>query len=159
MRQTEQFFAEHPVFTLEQFASIVGRNVSTDISYRHLAYFARAGRVKRIRNALYAVVPPGVAAKVYTPDPYLVAATAGQGAPLGYHTALELLGVAHSMFRTKTVVSRRAFPCESARLWPPACVPVDHDLAGPCWSSPRRRSPTFPCATAISRPAPRISRR
>ena len=106
MRQTEQFFAEHPVFTLEQFAATVGRNVSTDVSYRHLAYFARAGRVKRVRNALYAVVPPGAAVEAYTPDPYLVAAAAGRGAPLGYHTALELLGVAHSMFRTKTVVSR-----------------------------------------------------
>ncbi|MBN1628418.1 MAG: hypothetical protein JW990_01520 [Thermoleophilia bacterium] len=95
------------MFTLEQFAAIVGRNVSRAVSYRHLAYFARSGRVKRVRNALYAVVPPGVAAATYAPDPYLVAAAAGHGAPLAYHTALELLGVAHSVFRTKTVLSPR----------------------------------------------------
>jgi predicted transcriptional regulator of viral defense system len=107
MRQTEQFFAEHPVFTLEQFAATVGKRVSTDVAYRHLAYFGKAGRVKRLRNALYAVVTPGVASDTYTPDPYLVAASAGRGDPLGYHTALELLGVAQSVFRTKTVVSSR----------------------------------------------------
>ena len=111
MRPTEQFFAESPVFTLERFAETVGKNVSTNVAYRHLAYFARVGRVKRIRNALYAVVPPGVAPEAYTPDPYLVAAAAGQGAPLGYHTALELLGVAQSVFRPKTVISdRRSAP-------------------------------------------------
>jgi predicted transcriptional regulator of viral defense system len=107
MGQAELFFADHPVFTLEQFAATVGAKVSTDVTYRHLAYYARTGRVKRLRNALWAVVPLGVDAGTHTPDPYLVAAAAGRGAPLGYHTALELLGVAQSVFRTKTVVSDR----------------------------------------------------
>jgi len=136
MRSTEQFFAESPVFTLERFAGTVGKNVSTTVAYRRLAYFTRAGRVKRIRNALYAVVPPGIAPEAYTPDPYLVAAAAGRGAPLGYHTALELLGVAQSVFRSKTVVSARRnapftfgdYPVEFAR--PPAALTgsADPDL-------------------------------
>jgi predicted transcriptional regulator of viral defense system len=107
VRRTETFFAEYPVFTLHQFSGTVGADVSTGVSYRHLAYYARAGRVKRLRNGLYAVVPPGVDPRTYTPDPYLVAAAAARGGPLGYHTALELLGVAQSVFRTKTVVSER----------------------------------------------------
>jgi predicted transcriptional regulator of viral defense system len=107
MGQADIFFAQHPVFTLEQFAGTVGANVSTEVSYRHLAYYAGTGRVKRIRNALWAVVPLGADAATYTPDPYPVAGAAGLGDPLGYHTALELLGVAQSVFRTKTVVSER----------------------------------------------------
>jgi predicted transcriptional regulator of viral defense system len=59
------------------------------------------------------VVPAGVAPDEFTPDPYLVASVAGRGSPLSYHTALELLGVGHSVFRTMTVtVDRWAPPFE-----------------------------------------------
>ncbi len=105
MRSTERFFAQNPVFSLDAFAREVGAGESVDTAYRHLDYYVRTGRLRRIRSKLYAVVPPDTETETFTPDPYLVASVAGRGAPLGYHTALELLGVGHSVFHTLTVVS------------------------------------------------------
>jgi predicted transcriptional regulator of viral defense system len=105
MRSTERFFAQNPVFSLDAFARDVGAGESVDTAYRHLDYYVRTGRLRRIRSKLYAVVPPDTEVETFTPDPYLVASVAGRGAPLGYHTALELLGVGHSVFSALTVVS------------------------------------------------------
>jgi predicted transcriptional regulator of viral defense system len=119
MRSTERFFAQNPVFSLDAFARNVGAGESVDTAYRHLDYYVRSGRLRRLRSKLYAVVPPDTEADAFTPDPYLVASVAGQGAPLGYHTALELLGVGHSIFHTLTVVSdkwAKAFEFEGTRV-------------------------------------------
>lgn len=113
MRSTEQFFARNPVFTLRAFAREVGANTSARTAYRQLDYHVGVGRLRRIRSGLYAVVPAGIEPGALAPDPYLVASAAGDGAPLGYHSALELLGVGHSVFHTVTVVSeKRAKPFE-----------------------------------------------
>ena len=107
MRSTEEFFSKNLVFTLAAFVAAGAPNRSATVAYRHLNYFVRVGRLKRVRSGLYAVVPAGVAPETYIPDPYLVAWAVGRGAPLGYHTALELLGVGHSVFRTKMVLTDR----------------------------------------------------
>ena len=107
MRSTEEFFSRNPVFTLDAFVAAGAPTRSARVAYRHLGYFVRVGRLKRVRNGLYAVVPADSAPHAYTPDPYLVAWAVGRGAPLGYHTALELLGVGHSAFRTKMVITAR----------------------------------------------------
>jgi predicted transcriptional regulator of viral defense system len=119
MRSTERFFAQNPVFSLDAFARDVGTGESVDTAYRHLDYYVRSGRLRRLRSKLYAVVPPDTEAEAFTPDPYLVAVVAGRGAPLGYHTALELLGVGHSVFHTVTVVSEKwakAFEFDGTRV-------------------------------------------
>ncbi len=107
MRSTEEFFSNNMVFTLDAFVAAGAPKRSATVAYRHLDYFVRVGRLTRVRSGLYAVVPAGVAPETYIPDPYLVAWAAGRGAPLGYHTALELLGVGHSVFRTKMVITDR----------------------------------------------------
>ena len=110
MIETERFFAQNPVFSLNTFVEQVAAGVSAETAYGHVNYHVRTGRLRRLRNKLYAVVPADVASDEFTPDPYLVASVAGKGAPLGYHTALELLGVGHSVFRTFTVVVDRWAP-------------------------------------------------
>lgn len=119
MKSTERFFAQNPVFLLDAFVREVGAGRTTATTYRHLDYYVRSGRLRRIRSKLYAVVPSGVEAAEFAPDPYLVASVAGRGAPLAYHTALELLGVGHSVFHTVTVVSdkwEKAFEFDTTRL-------------------------------------------
>ena len=113
MRSTEHFFARNPVFALDTFVREVGTSESVATAYRHLDYYVGVGRLRRVRSGLFAVVPAGIEPKSFTPDPYLVASVAGGGAPLGYHSALELLGVGQSVFHTVTVVSeKRARPFE-----------------------------------------------
>jgi predicted transcriptional regulator of viral defense system len=119
MRSTERFLAQNPVFLLDAFVREVGIGGTTGTAYRHLDYYVRSGRLRRLRSKLYAVVPPGTEADAFTPDSYLVASVAGRGAPLGYHTALELLGVGHSVFHNVTVVSdkwAKAFEFDGARV-------------------------------------------
>jgi predicted transcriptional regulator of viral defense system len=110
MRMTERFFAENPVFSLHTFMEQVAAGVSARTAYGHVDYYVRTGRLRRLRSKLYATVPADTEADEFAPDPYLVASVAGKGAPLGYHTALELLGVGHSVFRTLTVVVDRWAP-------------------------------------------------
>jgi predicted transcriptional regulator of viral defense system len=119
MRSTERFFAQNSVFSLDAFTREVGASESVDTAYRHVDYYVRSGRLRRLRSKLYAVVPAGTPPEAFTPDPYLVGSVAGKGAPLGYHTALELLGVGHSVFHTVTVVSgtwSKAFEFDGTRL-------------------------------------------
>jgi predicted transcriptional regulator of viral defense system len=119
MRSTEQFLARNPVFTLDVFAREVGASELAGTAYRHLDYYVGVGRLRRVRSGLYAVVPAGLESEHFTPDPYLVASAAGRGAPLGYHAALELLGVGHSVFHTVTVVGdkwAKAFEFDATRV-------------------------------------------
>src|SRR5471030_1813549 len=92
----ERFFYEHPVFRHEEFAlfkSTLGTINPTSIKAA-LAYYVKLGRIKIIRRKLYAVVPPNQSVDSVLIDPYLVAAKVTEDAVIGYHSALELLGVA-----------------------------------------------------------------
>ena len=57
-----------------------------------------AGRLCRVRQGLYAVVPPGVDGDTYPVDPYQVAARLTPDAVLSHHTALEFHGQAYSVW-------------------------------------------------------------
>jgi predicted transcriptional regulator of viral defense system len=52
-----------------------------------------------VERGVYAVVPPGMAPSRFVPDRFLVAAALREDAVLAYHSALELLGLAHSVYR------------------------------------------------------------
>lgn len=74
MTIVQQFFYEHPVFRYQEFAlfkSTMGSINSTSVKSAR-AYYVKFGRIKTIRRKLYAVI--------------------------GYHSALELFGVAYSSF-------------------------------------------------------------
>ncbi len=84
---------------------------------RRLQYAARRGPLKAIERGLYAVVPPGVSAETFVPDRFLVGAAVRQDAVLAYHSALELLGLAHSVYRDVFYLTAR--PHKDLRL--PGC--------------------------------------
>ena len=99
-RLLQEFFAEHPVFTIEVVSQFLAKNGSTNRWTRKalLAHHQKRGRILRVRQGLYAVIPFGTEPSKFEPDVFLVAASATEDAVLAYHTALELHGRAHTVF-------------------------------------------------------------
>ncbi|OGT68550.1 MAG: hypothetical protein A3J38_01890 [Gammaproteobacteria bacterium RIFCSPHIGHO2_12_FULL_45_9] len=105
----EQFFYDHPVFRYEEFALFKSEHAAIKaISVNTaLTYYVRSGRIKPIRRKLYAVISPNQSVDSVSVDPYLVAGKVTQDAIIGYHSALELLGVAYSSFGQLTYVTQQ----------------------------------------------------
>jgi len=121
------FFDKHPVFTVEELSHFLkARGSHSGWTRKSLvAHHQKQGRIFRIRRGLYAAVPPGDDPQRVDADPYLVASRLADDAVLGYHTALELHGKAHSVFGTfyyLTRRQRRPFRFRSA-YFVPALVP------------------------------------
>src|SRR5262249_47180755 len=105
----EQFFYENPVFRYEEFIAWKTQKgkIKTSSANTALRYFVKAGRIKHIRRKLYAVVPPNQTAETLVIDSYLIASKATEDAVLGYHTALELMGIAYSTFGQFTYLTQQ----------------------------------------------------
>ncbi len=99
----DAFFASHSVFTVEQIATFLRPAVGPAAVTARLSYYSRIGRIRSIARSIYAVVPHGLSAEALRPDPFLVAVAARPGAIFSHHSALELLGAAHSMWSTCTL--------------------------------------------------------
>jgi len=93
------FFARHPVFTHEEFASFFDAEGSRSLRTQEalLAYHVKTGRILRIRRGLYASVPFGASPDTFPVDTFLLAGKMAEDAVLAYHTALEFYGKAHSV--------------------------------------------------------------
>lgn len=107
-----EFLATHPVFTGRDLARVLGNDArALRQVHNRLYYHTRRGRIVAVGGGLYAAIPPGADPATYPVDPYLIAAHSAPGAILCLHTALELHGVAYSLFNVKTcyaAVSRHA---------------------------------------------------
>lgn len=99
MGDAHRFFRTHPVFTLEQFRREVGGRATAATTRTLVKYHLGRGTLRAVEKGVYAVVPPGLDAKKFVPDRFLVVAALRQDAALAYHSALELLGHAHSTYR------------------------------------------------------------
>ncbi len=76
-----------------------------------LKYHLGSSTLKLAARGVYAVVPPGVAAERFQPDPVMVASAVRPDGVFSHHTALELLGAAHSVWRQCTIyVAKRRRP-------------------------------------------------
>jgi predicted transcriptional regulator of viral defense system len=102
----EALFADHPVLTLGTWAATLGGPRAAARARQGVKYYSKTGKLRRLTHGVYAVVPPGVEARRFSPDPYLVAAVLRPDAILSHHTALELLGQGHSVFNRFTYVTR-----------------------------------------------------
>lgn len=109
--RTVDFFLTHPVFSLDEATQALAPRGGRTATVERLKHHLATGRLVLVSRAVYAVVPPGIQADAFVPDPPLVAAKARPDAVFAYHAALELLGVAHSAW-TRTVVftTRRRAP-------------------------------------------------
>jgi len=96
--QTADFLATHPVFSLEEASEALQPPGGKTGTVERLKYHLARGRLKRVAREIYAVVPPGVAVERHQPDPFLVASAVRPEGIFSYHSALELLGAAHSVW-------------------------------------------------------------
>ncbi len=94
------FFAGHPVFTRDEFATALGdgrRPVSGTVD-SHLGAYLRAGRIGRVKRGVFIAAQPGEQVATTPVDFLLVASRLAPDAVLAYHTALEAHGYAQSVF-------------------------------------------------------------
>lgn len=118
MNATEYLRAQ-PVFSLEEAAKALGGDAEPAVARERLKYHLERGRLQSVARGVYATVPPGLSAAGFQPDPFLVAAVTRPDAVLSHHSALELLGAAHSAWNLVTAFtqSRRApLQLEGARI-------------------------------------------
>ncbi len=98
---TSKFLALYPVFSLDQARATLSGDVRQRIGRAVLQ-----GRVIRLRREIFATVPADRESKSFLPSPYLVMPLERPDAILAGHSALELLGVAHSVWNTCVAYSR-----------------------------------------------------
>lgn len=105
----DRFFFEHAVFRQEEFAAFKAKRGTTNLATirQALQYYLRNKRIVAIRRGLYAVVPPNETPEGLSVDPYLVASKSATDSIIAYHSALELHGVAYSLFQQFTFITRQ----------------------------------------------------
>lgn len=109
--KTTDFFNTHPVFSLDEASKILAPAGGRPGTVERLKYHLKAGRLKLVARGIYAVVPPGILVEKFQPDPFLVAAAVRPHGVFSYHSALELLGAAHSVWTRYTLfVEKRRRP-------------------------------------------------
>ncbi len=110
---TSTYLQTHPVFSLSEAKEALANNGAEHAIRQRLKYHMARGRLKSVGRGVYASIPPGVDPTSFLPDPFLVAATIRSDAVFSHHSALELLGVAHSAWSSVTVLTnqrRRPLP-------------------------------------------------
>jgi predicted transcriptional regulator of viral defense system len=123
--KAEVFFERCPVFSLDQAARAFGHEEHRTTLER-LRHHVSSGRLVSVARGVYARVPRGVEPGDFLPDGFLVAVAVREDAVFSHHSALDLLGAAHSVWNVITVVTtrpRKALQLEKQRivfLAPPA---------------------------------------
>ena len=98
----DAFLATYPVFRLDELAQARGQTAQLAPARNQLKYHLRQGRVKRMARMVYATVPFDRTPQTFEPDPVQVAAALRPDAIFSHHTALELLGAGHSLWKEHT---------------------------------------------------------
>ena len=106
---TREFLQSHPVFSLDEATSALAAPGGKAGTVERLKYHLQSGRLKSVAREIYAVVPPGMSASQFLPESFLVAVALRPEGVFSHHSALELLGAAHSIWGQCTlyVDSRR----------------------------------------------------
>lgn len=104
---TNIFFSRHQVFSLDQALEALAPKGGRSGALERLHYHVKTGRLKRISRGIYAVVPPGVSNDGFQPDPYMSAVAVRSDGIFSHHSALTLLGAAHSVWNRYTLYTER----------------------------------------------------
>lgn len=102
---TSTFMQTHRVFNLDEAVQALSPAGGRKATLERLKYAARRGKLKKLARGVYASVPPGVTPAKFQPDRFLTAAALRPGAIFSHHSALELLGAAHSEWQRCTAYS------------------------------------------------------
>ena len=102
----EVFLANHRVFSREEFAAVLRRRGRTDATLdSHLSRWRRQGRIGRVKPGVFLRLDASTDAHDPGPDFLSLASRMAPDAVLAYHTALEVHGVAHSVFERFTFLT------------------------------------------------------
>lgn len=104
---TMDFFATHLVFSLDEAAEVLAPPGGRAGTVERLKHHLETGRLKLLARGIYAVVPPGIKAGQFQPDPFLTAVAVRPDAVFSHHSALELLGAAHSIWNKYTLYTEK----------------------------------------------------
>ena len=104
---TSTFLQTHRVFNLDEAVQTLAPSGGRKATLERLKYAAIRGKLKKLARGVYASVPPGVEPAKFQPDRFLAAAALRPDAIFSHHSALELLGAAHSEWRFCTAYSAR----------------------------------------------------
>ena len=104
---TSTFLHTHRVFNLDEAVQALAPSGGRKATLERLKYAAGRGKVKKLARGVYASVPPGGNPAKFQPDRFLAAAALRPDAIFSHHSALELLGAAHSEWRLCTAYSTR----------------------------------------------------
>lgn len=120
------FFSQHPIFTLDELDRFLMDKGSNNHLTRHslISYYRKKGRIVSVKRGVYAVIQPGMLPESSPVDPYLLAGKMTQDAVLAYHTALEFYGKAYSVFHHFFYVSARPSVKINFRDYEFRCVKV-----------------------------------
>ncbi|MDZ7829243.1 MAG: hypothetical protein U5K33_07075 [Halofilum sp. (in: g-proteobacteria)] len=105
--ETSGFLQTHRVFSLDEAVRALDPAGGRKAVLERLKYAARRGKVKPLARGVYASIPPDADPAAFRPDPFLAAAALRPDAVFSHHSALELLGAAHSLWRRCTAFSTR----------------------------------------------------
>jgi predicted transcriptional regulator of viral defense system len=103
--KTASFLSAHPVFTRAEFAAAFGHPAGAANVTSLLRHHLRAGNIKRVSREVFAAVPAHLAAERMVIDRFAAASKLRSDGVLGFHSALELHGIAYSEFNEVQLVS------------------------------------------------------
>lgn len=101
--KTNDFFASRAVFSLNEAARELAPPGGRAGAVQRFKHHLQTGKLKLVCRGIYAVVPAGMEADRFQPDPFLVAASLKPDGIFSHHSALELLGAAHSIWNKYTL--------------------------------------------------------
>jgi predicted transcriptional regulator of viral defense system len=104
---TNAFFINNPVFSLDLATEALSPPGGKTGTVERLKYHLEKGRLKLVAREIYAVIPPGISAEQFQPDPFLVAIAVRPKGTFAYHSALELLGISHSYWSMCTLYAAK----------------------------------------------------
>ena len=103
--KTASFLSAHPVFTRAEFAAAFGHPAGAANVTSLLRHHLRAGNIKRVSREVFAAVPAHLAAERMVIDRFAAASKLRSDGVLGFHSALELHGIAYSEFNEVQLIS------------------------------------------------------
>jgi predicted transcriptional regulator of viral defense system len=99
------FLSAHPIFTRAEFAAAFGHPASAANVTSLLRHHLRAGNIKRVSREVFAAVPAHLAVERIVIDRFTAASKLRTDGVLGFHSALELHGIAYSEFNEVQLIS------------------------------------------------------
>ena len=117
--KTSNFFAARPIFSLDEAARVLAPPGGRAGTVERLKHHLQTGKLKLVSRGVYAVLPAGLTAEKFRPDPFLVAAAIRPNGIFSHHSALELLGTAQSIWNKCTLYTsqrRRALDLNGSTI-------------------------------------------